>query len=271
MKFVPRTLSAKAADASRGHDRSPLRELAILLLSVGAIFLALYVIVVLAVDQVVLRLSPQREAEIFAAFSTALPPADDLGPDLTERFESAQQLMTQLHDQSGLREVPLQLVVWDDPGTNAWAVPGGTIALTIGLLQSVEQESAMAFVLAHEIGHFEHRDHLRGLGRQVGFQVVKSLLFSGHGGVAPGTDQLGTFTYLSHSRDAEADADRYALELVYQTFESTGDAGRILETLDAQSLPGWAYMFSSHPAADERIAALREYAAELNDPERESE
>lgn len=263
MRFVPRTLSAEAANASRGHDRSPLRELAILLLAVGSVFLVLYLVVVLVVDQVVIRLSPQREARIFATFSDALPQPDHLDPELAARFHSAEALLAKLHERSPLRNVPLKLVVWDHATTNAAAFPGGTIGVTTGLLQAIDDDRTMAFVLAHEIGHFQHRHHLRGLGRQIGFQVVRALLFSRGGDVAVGADQLGTLTYLSHSRKSETEADRFAVELVYRTFGSTGDAGKILESLDGQSLPGWAYMFSTHPAAQERIQELRDYAADL--------
>ena len=263
MKFTPRALPPEAADASRGHDRHPLRELAMLVAAVGAICAALYLIAVLVADAVVTRISPATEAKLFSSFATNLPQATALSPELLNRQATADRLLTHLLAKANLPGLPVNLIVWDKSETNAVALPGGTIAVTTGLLRCLDEEPGMAFVLAHELGHFHGRDHLRGLGRQISFQVLSALVLSGNGDLQMGAGQMGQLAFLSYSRKRETAADHYALRLVHDTFGSEAGATRLFELLGNESLPGWAYMFATHPGTEERIKELQRYAEEL--------
>jgi len=263
MKFTPRALDPAAADASRGHDRHPLRELALLTAGVAAICAVIYLIAVLISDLVVRHISPATEGRLFASFSSALPQPDQLPPELQPRQVAAERLLAQLVPRAGLTGLPVRLQIWDRDDTNAFALPGGTIAVTTGLLRCLDTEPGMAFVLAHELGHFHGRDHLRGVGRQVSFQVVSALIFSGSVEVQFGTSQLGQLGLLAHSRSRETAADRYALQLLFTTFGSDTGATQLFDQLGETGLPGWAYMFQTHPATAERLAELKRYAAEL--------
>lgn len=263
MKFTPRALPPVAADASRGHDRHPLRELALLLAGIAGICAALYLVVALVTDAVVRRVSPATEARLFAALGNSLETPDDLPADAARRRAVAERLLANLLARADFGDFPVQLRVWDKPETNAFALPGGTIALTTGLLRCVDSEPGLAFVLAHELGHFHARDHLRGFGRRAGFQAMMALLFSGSGDIQFGAIQAGQLVQRSHSRDRETAADRYALELVVSTLGSDAGAAQLFERLDEPGLPAWARVFSAHPDTGERIAALRQHASKL--------
>jgi Zn-dependent protease with chaperone function len=117
---------------------------------------------------------------------------------------------------------------------------GGTIALTTGLLRCLDIEPSMAFVVAHELGHLHGRDHLRGLGRQLGFQVVSALVFSGNTELRMGAGQIGQLTLLSHSRHRETVADCCALRLVQNAFGTGSGATRLFEILGEDGQPAWA-------------------------------
>ena len=263
MKFTPRALPTAAADASRGHDRHPLRELAMLVGAVGVICAVLYLIAVLIADAVVARISLATEAKLFSSLSTNLPQPAALEPELQARKAMADRLLTNLLANADLPGMPVTLLVWDRPETNAVALPGGTIALTTGLLHCLDEEPGMAFVIAHELGHFHGRDHLHGLGRQISFQVVSALFFSGSGDIQMSAHQVRQFTFLTHSRSRESAADRYALKLVYDTFGTEEGATRFFEMIREDGLPNWATMFQTHPATEERIEELQRYAEEL--------
>jgi Zn-dependent protease with chaperone function len=265
LRFTPRALPPAAADASRGHDRHPLRELALLVAGVGAICAVVYAGAVLVADAVVTRISPATEASVFSAFAAELPRATALSPALLERRALAERLLTGLLAKADLGGLPVRLVVWDEAEANAVALPGGTIAVTVGLLERLDEEPGMAFVLAHELGHFHARDHLRGLGRQLGFQVVSALVLSGSSDLQVGAGQMGQLAFLSHSRGRESAADRYALRLVHDTLGSEAGATRLLELLGQDGLPAWAYMFNTHPALEGRLEALRRHAEELRE------
>jgi Zn-dependent protease with chaperone function len=264
MKFVPRPLDPEAADASRGHDRHPLRELALLITGVAVICGVLYLLAVLIADAVVSRIAPATEARLFAAFSHSLSEPASLTSEQERTKARAERLLPRLMEKADLAGLPVRLQIWDSPQTNAFALPGGTIVLTRGLLECLDEDISMAFVLAHELGHFHGRDHLRGLGRQISFQVVRALVFSGQSEVRLGADQTAQLAFLAYSRDRESLADRYALRLVHDTLGSNEGATRLFELLRGDRLPGWAYMFNSHPDVQNRIESMRGYSGELD-------
>ena len=263
MKFTPRALPTEAADASRGHDRHPLRELALLTAGIGVICAVIYLVAALIADLVVQRISYATEARLFNSFSSALAAPKTLPPELEERRAQAERLLTKLTPHAGLTGLPVRLVVWDRSDTNAFALPGGTVAVTTGLLRCLDTDAGLAFVLGHELGHFHGRDHLRGFGRRLSFQIVTALLFSSSGEVQLGASQLGQLATLAYSRQREAAADHFAVKLMHDALGSGAGATELFEHLGERDLPGWAYMFNSHPATAERLTALRRYAEAL--------
>jgi Zn-dependent protease with chaperone function/peptidoglycan/xylan/chitin deacetylase (PgdA/CDA1 family) len=262
MKYRARALDSAAADVSRGHDRHPLRELALLTAALAVLCGALYLGAMVVTDFVVARISPAVEGRVFAVFGSTLPQPDELDAELGERKVMADRMLAQLMENTDLKGLPVTLIVWDTPQTNAVALPGGTIALTKGLLRSLDEEAGMGFVLAHELGHFHGRDHLRGWGRRLGFKVLMAVLFSG-GEVQLAADHAGDFVMLAHSRSREVAADRYAMDLLFRTMGTTSGATRLFELLGREGVPSWAYMLNTHPATRERIAALKKQAGQL--------
>ena len=106
----------------------------------------------------------ETEAKLFSDW---LP--DDLvavSPN-DERLYETQLLVDRLA--SHWAEAPFEFRVEIDSSAapNAMALPGGLIVVTQGLLDQVESENELAFVLGHELGHFRNRDHLRALGRGI--------------------------------------------------------------------------------------------------------
>ena len=64
------------------------------------------------------------------------------------------------------------------------ALPGGQIMVFSGLLKKVNLENELAMVLGHELGHYAHRDHLRGMGRGLGVTLGLAMLFGQDSAVA---------------------------------------------------------------------------------------
>jgi Zn-dependent protease with chaperone function len=58
---------------------------------------------------------------------------------------------------------------------NAMAVPGGKMVVFSGLLDSLSSTNGLMFVLAHEVGHFKNRDHLRLMGRGIVLSILAML------------------------------------------------------------------------------------------------
>lgn len=256
MKYVHRPLGEMAEINSGGNTRAQFREIGILTGLAALTLISLYFAIGLIVDAVVIRLSPEKEASLFAfyrkPFTEAAPPTE-----LAEKWEKAHNLLHDLTAASVLADETFTLgyLAMEEP--NAFALPGGAIVLTKGLLEGISSDGGLAFVLAHELGHFAHRDHLRGLGRQLGFKLAIALLFGSDGGFSGRASDLALLKY---SRHQEAAADEFALELIERHFGKRDGVGELFELLqDKEPLPSWAYMFTTHP---DNLERLRKIAAE---------
>lgn len=255
MKYVPRDLGESAENSSGGGGRGLAREVGTLaLLTLGTIAL-LYLLAAWLTDFAVSRISAEKEAAFFGGYF-----ADEFAQPVPETLEpqwrQAEAILAKLQDAPGVPPLKYRLGYLSDPEPNAFAVPGGRIVLTQGLLESLDEEIAVAFVLAHELGHFAGRDHLQRLGRQVGFSTGIAILTGGSGsGVI---DSVANLLVLNYSREEESAADRFALQLLDDIYGSRAGAERLFEILEASSsLPGWAYMFQTHPDTSERIKAIQ--------------
>ena len=151
---------------------------------------------------------------------------------------------------------------------NAFAVPGGYVYFTRGILASVNSEAELAGLLGHEIGHITARHsakqyskaQLAQLGLGVGSIFADSSIISG-------LAQLGMgMLFLRFSRDNERQADDLGVEYSSKLGYDATQMGSFFETLermnpgsDRSGLPGW---FSTHPSPENRVQAVRGKAKE---------
>lgn len=170
--------------------------------------------------------------------------------------------------------------VLDTPVVNAFAVPGGYIYVTRGLLALANDEAELAGVLAHEIAHILE-DHLSDRDDAGGDAIREGLLAAVIGGLlSDGEDRLGdaikggvmaTVGYLGKfSQGQEFEADKLGVELLARAGYDPRAQADFLESLSAKhalesQLAGREYtpnsveFFATHPADSERVErALRE-------------
>ena len=165
-------------------------------------------------------------------------------------------------------ELPWQFRVVDSPVVNAFAVPGGFIYLTRGLMAYLSDESELTGVIGHEIGHVTARHSVQAYSRAAGAQVglVLSQIFvpvmrSPYYGVPGLGDAAGQglgLLLLKFGRDDEKQADRLGAEYAVQSgWDPNGVSdmlttlGRIADTTDRRGTPNW---LSTHPEPEDRVA-----------------
>ena len=240
-------------------DVHPLRELATLVAGIVAVAAVATLVVAFTVDVAVRALPASWEARLFGdLFQGQATVADD------PRRAAAAALLDRL-DQVG-EESPytFHLFVIDQGEPNAFAFPGGAVGVTTGLLERVESENELAFVLAHELGHFAGRHHLRGISRSVAVALVMGAIF----GV--GDDALPAFvsslTELGFGREHEREADRFALERLAAHYGHVAGAsdffGRLPDADGDGALARGAAWLSTHPTSPDRVAAVTRFARE---------
>ncbi len=150
---------------------------------------------------------------------------------------------------------------------NAAAFPGGMILVTPGLVEGATSENEIAMVLAHELGHFKNRDHLRGLGMGLVLGLFSVALGTTGGAQAVSDLVVLAGSLVSHrfSREQERAADAFGLELVAKRYGHVGGSAvffeRILALDHEPGVAGGEY-FSTHPLSQKRIDSIRTQAKE---------
>ena len=148
--------------------------------------------------------------------------------------------------------------VVDIPVVNAFALPGGRIVFFSELVEKATTPAEFAGVLAHEMGHVVHRDGTQAMMRNYALSIVIGFVTGDFSGGTLG--ELGQLVLeMSYSRDAEAEADQFAAELLRE--EGITSAGmvdffsRINE--ETGDMPRALRFLSSHPPHEERIDFFR--------------
>jgi Zn-dependent protease with chaperone function len=234
----------------------PLTEATTLTLGLAGALILAAALLVFFVDIVVSFISPKTEAELFADWDFSRVVAAELrvAPEL-------QALADRLQRHWPDSPYRFTLAISDVERTNALALPGGTILVTRGLLESVESENELAFVLGHEIGHFKNRDHLRQLGRGFAFGLVLLAMAGNDGGFVSAS--ILDSAARSFGRQQESAADRVALEIVQAEYGHVAEAWAFLERQVQRdsAFANVAAYFATHPASAARIDELRSLAA----------
>lgn len=264
MKFVPRDMG-EAAEASNPGPAGMRREILVLVGATLALFLAAYFLIGGLVELMLPRISVARERAWFGDFTLPMQSVEPANAMEIAQLAAARKALARLTSQPGVPALDYKLVLVGEKDPNAFAFPGGTIGLTRGMLDLADSEIALAFVLAHELGHFAQRDHLRGLGRAFGRSLAWALIFGdadellGH--------RAGTLLDLAHSRRQETGADDFGLALVQRAYGKTAGSDRVFRWLEQnQQTPGWSRWLQTHPAAGDRVERLRKAAERLAEP-----
>ncbi len=109
---------------------------------------------------------------------------------------------------------PLDIKVFNHEMPNAFAVPGGHIVLFDGLIQAADSPQEVAAVLGHEMGHVINRDPTRLALRSAGSVGILGMVFGDFAGGAVALVIAEQLIAADYSRDAEANADLFAHELM---------------------------------------------------------
>jgi predicted Zn-dependent protease len=180
-----------------------------------------------------------------------------------------QALGTRLAATSERPKLPWTFRVVDDPAVNAFAVPGGFVYVTRGILAHMTNEAQLATVIGHEIGHVTARhtaaqmskEQLAGLGLVVG--SLASQRIAQYAGAA---SQALSVLFLKFSRDNENQADelgvRYSSRANFDSREMA-NVMRLLDKLSGESggrLPEW---LATHPNPGNRLEHINSMVSKM--------
>lgn len=191
-----------------------------------------------------------------------------------------------------------QFTVLDSPDINAFALPGGYVYITRGLLAYLDSEAELAGVLGHEIGHVTARHGAQRATRQqdaglgvlaasVLGAVLESQGVGGAGRIASDVSQVAAAGYVaSYGREQELQADGLGAEYLSRSAYDPVTMVQVIRVLKSQEqfaadqaraqgrpVPATSSWLASHPSNDQRLQAIgklaAQYASANADPGRE--
>ena len=251
MKYQP-SLPEHNDNVSHQH---PAREFFVLITGVLVLVLVGYWVLGLFVDVAVDYLSPEQEAQLFANVDIHW----DWGKEsMPEEQAKLQDLIDSLKPCLSL-PYPITVSLVKSDMVNAMAVPGGKMVVFSGLLESVSSTNGLIFILAHELGHFKNRDHLRLMGRGIVLSILAMLAFGGDSGLSDILASTINLRTAKYSQSRESQADQTALHALQCHFGHVGGATELFESLKSQEEKfdfELLHYFSSHPELQQRIDDL---------------
>jgi predicted Zn-dependent protease len=184
------------------------------------------------------------------------PNVKPLDPTQAARLQRIMVPLVRAGDKTrSLKEVRVGVV--EDPNINAANAGGGEFYVTTGLLQKANDEHLRG-ILAHEIAHDDlghvARAQVLGVGLNVGVILLEQI-FPGSSTITP---IAGTLVARAYSRREELEADRHAVEILQRAGYSKDVMIDALAWVMRSSSSDSGGFLSTHPATEDRIAALRQ-------------
>ena len=190
-------------------------------------------------------------------------------PELTDYVSEVGQKLASVSD----RPLPYEFKVLNNTTPNAWALPGGKIAINRGLLTELQNEAELAAVLGHEMTHAAARHGAKAMERGLllqGAMVATGIALSdtdyadlGMIGATLGA----TLISQKYSRDAERESDMYGMAYMkkagYDPYAAVSLQEVFVKLSEGKNQDWLSGLFSSHPPSMERVEANRVKAAEL--------
>ena len=185
----------------------------------------------------------------------------------------------QLADKSHRSHLKFTFTVLDSPDINAFALPGGYIYITRGIMAYLGSEAELAGVLGHEIGHVTARHSVRQQSSQFATGLLSVLIAAttGSQNLANASQQLGAGLVRGYGRDHELEADRLGAEYLHGNQYNPESMLDVIGVLKDQEIYEKALakkenreakiyhgVFSTHPRNDDRLKTVVRAAKKLS-------
>jgi predicted Zn-dependent protease len=260
---LPEAIRRRGGDISRtirGRARTArvLGILAAIIVGLGALY---YWLAPTVADRLAMRMPAKWEVSLGERAEQTLAPLNQQCTD-SAGLAALRTMLERLTAAQGHTEYKFRIVALQDSTVNAFAAPGGLIAVNEGLLREARSPEEVAGVLAHEIQHVMRRHSTRSLFRELPMRFAIGALAGGTG-IETAASAIGTVGAFSYRRDDEAEADREGLRLLAAARVDAAPAADFMERLEkGDGTSGVARYLSTHPAPLERAAELRRLAAD---------
>lgn len=177
-------------------------------------------------------------------------------------------------------DLPFTFTLLDSPDVNAFALPGGYVYITRGIMAYMNKESHLAGVIGHEIGHVTGRHGAQRAAQQQVAQVasVAVAIGTGSGELLQASQMLGGALMSGYGRNQELESDSLGARYIAQNNYAPDDMIEVIGILknqelfakqqaqeEGRELQGYHGLFSTHPRNDQRLQGVIKAAEKYRD------
>lgn len=170
-------------------------------------------------------------------------------------------MVTSICKANGIARSSIQLHVFDKSDVNAFAFPGGHLAVFTGLIKEMENPEELTGVISHEIAHIQLKHVMKKLTKEIGLSVLISIA-TGTGDGAVIGDIVRTLSSTAFDRRLEKQADLAAIDYMAAARVNPLPMADFMDRLaEKEKSPESEYLswMSTHPESAERAVYIREY------------
>lgn len=182
------------------------------------------------------------------------------------------KIVKQVDDEAKAKgiNIPYQFdfhVLADDQTVNAFALPGGQIFITVGLLKRLKSEDQLAGVLGHEVGHVIHRHSAQQMAKSDFYQgLVGAVATATSDGTGMGGGQIAQYVaqiqQMKFGRKDELQSDEFGVQYMIKANYNPNAMIEVMKILEEASGGQQQDEFmSTHPSPENRIAKIKEHIA----------
>lgn len=177
-------------------------------------------------------------------------------------------------------DLPFTFTLLDSPQVNAFALPGGFVYVTRGIMAYMNKESHLAGVIGHEIGHVTGRHGAQRAAQQqiAGVATVAVAVGTGNSQLIQASQMLGGALMSGYGRKQELESDRLGAEYIAKNNYAVDDMIDVIGILKDQELfaaeraraegrqvQGYHGLFATHPRNDQRLQEVVRAAEKYRD------
>ncbi len=231
-----------------------IEEMLKLVVGVSLLISVAFLVVTLSTSLIVENMSLKTEQKLQALFSSSLE------IDTNSSNKEVLYLQSIVDNLNSCAKLPYDITVSisNHKEPNAFAMMGGAIVITKGMLKEIQNENELTFVLGHEMGHFKHRDHLKGLGNGIIFAMIS--LFVPNSFV----ENILSLNALSYSQSQESSADIFGIEMMLCRYQDTLGSASLFERMSKNDK--WSDFLATHPDFYTRVLEIKKYIKSNNLP-----
>lgn len=214
-----------------------------------------YVILLGVVDIIIQSITPKQEKALTNLISKEIKIA-------TSKTKADMYIQKVVDKLAKCSDIPYKLdaYIMQDKQINAFALPGGTIYITTGMLKIIKSENELASVMGHEIGHFKNKDHLRSFSTSIVTGFISLFIPDSYSSMVNG---MTDFSKMKFSQVQEEFADKFGIDAMNCAYGNVNGATILFEKMDRGNSELEHFM-ASHPSFKSRIKKMKDHIKDKN-------